>query len=307
MTELRTITEGLRFPEGPIAMPDGSVVLVEIEAARLTRVNPDGSKETIAETGGGPNGAAIGPDGACYICNNGGFNWEETPERLRPVGQGDYNSGGRIERVDMETGEVNVLYTHCGDNPLKGPNDIVFDEHGGFYFTDLGKVRDRDMDRGGLYYALPDGSSITEVAFPIITPNGVGLSPDDKTVYVAETETSRLWSYEVTGPGELKTEPFPSVNGGKLVTGLPGYQRFDSMALDSAGNICVGTLIRGGVTVISPDGQDIEHIPTPDMFCTNICFGGQNLQTAYLTQSFTGKLIALDWPRPGLPLHFLNK
>jgi len=307
MTELRTITEGLRFPEGPIAMPDGSVVLVEIEAARLTRVNPDGSKETIAETGGGPNGAAIGPDGACYICNNGGFNWEETPERLRPVGQGDYYSGGRIERVDMETGEVNVLYTHCGDIPLKGPNDIVFDEHGGFYFTDLGKVRDRDMDRGGLYYALPDGSSITEVAFPVITPNGVGLSPDDKTVYVAETETSRLWSYEVTGPGELKTEPFPSVNGGKLVTGLPGYQRFDSMALDSAGNICVGTLIRGGVTVISPDGQDIEHIPTPDMFCTNICFGGQNLQTAYLTQSFTGKLIALDWPRPGLPLHFLNK
>ncbi len=307
MTELRTITEGLRFPEGPIAMPDGSVVLVEIEAARLTRVNPDGSKETIADTSGGPNGAAIGPDGACYICNNGGFNWEETPERLRPVGQGDYYSGGRIERVDMETGEVNVLYTHCGDNPLKGPNDIVFDEHGGFYFTDLGKVRDRDMDRGGLYYALPDGSSITEVAFPIITPNGVGLSPDDKTVYVAETETSRLWSYEVTGPGELKTEPFPSVNGGKLVTGLPGYQRFDSMALDSAGNICVGTLIRGGVTVISPDGQDIEHIPTPDMFCTNICFGGQNLQTAYLTQSFTGKLIALDWPRPGLPLHFLNK
>ena len=307
MTELRTITEGLRFPEGPIAMPDGSVVLVEIEAARLTRVNPDGSKETIAETGGGPNGAAIGPDGACYICNNGGFNWEETPERLRPVGQGDYYSGGRIERVDMETGEVNVLYTHCGDNPLKGPNDIVFDEHGGFYFTDLGKVRDRDMDRGGLYYALPDGSSITEVAFPIITPNGVGLSPDDKTVYVAETETSRLWSYEVTGQGELKTEPFPSVNGGKLVTGLPGYQRFDSMALDSAGNICVGTLIRGGVTVISPDGQDIEHIPTPDMFCTNICFGGQHLQTAYLTQSFTGKLLALDWPRPGLPLHFLNK
>ena len=99
MTEFRTITEGLRFPEGPIAMPDGSVVLVEIEAARLTRVQPDGSKNTIAETGGGPNGAAIGPDGACYICNNGGFNWEETPERLRPVGQADDYSGGRIERV----------------------------------------------------------------------------------------------------------------------------------------------------------------------------------------------------------------
>ena len=207
----------------------------------------------------------------------------------------------------METGEGTLLYTHCGDNPLKGPNDIVFDSHGGFYFTDLGKVRDRDMDRGGLYYALPDGSSINEVAFPIITPNGVGLSPDDKTVYVADTETSRLWSYEVVAPGEIKTKPFPSVNGGELVAGLPGYQRFDSIALDSAGNICVGTLIRGGVTIISPDGQNIEHIPTPDMFCTNICFGGPDLKPAYLTQSFTGKLIALNWPRPGLPLHFLNK
>jgi gluconolactonase len=224
MTEFRTITDGLRFPEGPIAMPDGSVVLVEIEAARLTRVLPDGGKEVIAETGGGPNGAAIGPDGACYICNNGGFNWEDTPERLRPVGQADDYSGGRIERVDMATGAVDVLFTHCGDVALRGPNDIVFDAEGGFYFTDLGKVRERDMDRGAVYYAKPDGSSITEVAFPVITPNGVGLSPDDKTVYVAETETSRLWSYEVLAPGELKTEPFPSVNGGRLDPG-PGATR----------------------------------------------------------------------------------
>lgn len=306
MAELREITDGLRFPEGPIAMPDGSVVLVEIEAGRLTRVRPDGSKETVAETGGGPNGAAIGPDGACYVCNNGGFNWEETPERLRPIGQADHYSGGRIERVDMATGKVDVLYTHCGDVRLNGPNDIVFDAEGGFYFSDLGKVRERDQDRGAVYYAKPDGSMIKEVAFPVITPNGVGLSPDGKLLYVAETETSRLWSYEVTGPGELKTEPFPSVNGGKLVVGLPGYQRFDSMALDSAGNICVGTLIRGGVSVISPDGSSVEHIPTPDYFCTNICFGGPALKTAYLTLSFTGKLVALDWPRPGLKLHFLN-
>ena len=306
MTEFREITDGLRFPEGPIAMPDGSVVLVEIEAGRLTRVQPDGSKEVIAETGGGPNGAAIGPDGACYICNNGGFNWEELPDRLRPIGQGDGYQGGRIERVDMATGAVDVLYTHCGDVPLKGPNDIVFDAEGGFYFTDLGKVRERDMDRGAVYYAKPDGGSIKEVAFPVITPNGVGLSPDDKTVYIAETETSRLWAYDVLAPGELSKAPFPSVNGGTLVAGLPGYQRFDSMAVDSAGNVCVGTLIRGGVTVISPDGQDIEHIATPDMYCTNICFGGPDLKTAFLTQSFSGKLIAMDWPRPGLALHFLN-
>ena len=70
--ELTEITTGLRFPEGPIAMPDGSIVLVEMFGPRLTRVAPDGTKSTIAEIEGGPNGAAVGPDGAIYLCNNGG-------------------------------------------------------------------------------------------------------------------------------------------------------------------------------------------------------------------------------------------
>src|SRR6185437_5933017 len=75
MTEIRTIATGLRFPEGPVAMKDGSVVLVEIERQTVTRVRPDGSTEVIAHTGGGPNGLAVGPDGAFYVCNNGGFMW----------------------------------------------------------------------------------------------------------------------------------------------------------------------------------------------------------------------------------------
>ncbi|MBU3688492.1 MAG: SMP-30/gluconolactonase/LRE family protein, partial [Actinobacteria bacterium] len=66
------VTAGLKFPEGPIAMNDGSVVLVEMFGPRITRVWPDGRKETVAEIAGGPNGAAIGPDGALYLCNNGG-------------------------------------------------------------------------------------------------------------------------------------------------------------------------------------------------------------------------------------------
>ena len=70
--DIELVTEGLRFPEGPIAMADGSVILTEIEGQALTRVTPDGRKETVAETGGGPNGAAIGPDGAIYVTNNGG-------------------------------------------------------------------------------------------------------------------------------------------------------------------------------------------------------------------------------------------
>jgi len=306
MSDFRVIAEGLRFPEGPIAMPDGSVLLVEIARGTLTRVHPDGRKEVVAETGGGPNGAAIGPDGACYICNNGGFRWHEDDDGLRPVLQADDYSGGRIERVDLANGEVTVLYTHCGEVALRGPNDIVFDAHGGFWFTDLGKVRDDDMDRGRVYYARADASHIHQGAFPFFFPNGIGLSPDGHTLYVAETPTARVWAFDITAPGELAKRPWPSPNGGRLLAGSANYQTFDSMAVDAAGNVCVATLMNGGITVISPDGASVEHVPFPDIYTTNICFGGDDLRTAYLTLSSSGRLIATQWPRSGLALNYLN-
>src|SRR3954453_18612751 len=84
MNQLTTIATELRFPEGPVAMPDGSVILVEIAAGRIMRVKPDGTKETVAEPGGGPNGLAMGPDGKLYCCNNGGFGWIDTGALLIP-------------------------------------------------------------------------------------------------------------------------------------------------------------------------------------------------------------------------------
>src|SRR4051795_13722124 len=207
--EFRTITEGLEFPEGPVALADGSVLLVEIAAGALTRVAPDETKSVVAELGGGPNGAAIGPDGKCYVCNNGGFSWHKDDRNfLRPTGRAEDYATGRIEQVDIETGVTRVLYDSCDGVPLKGPNDIVFDAAGGFWFTDLGKTYGRLMDRGAVYYARIDGSLIREVIFPILTPNGIGLSPDGRTLYVSETETSRIWSYPITGEGEVAKEPW---------------------------------------------------------------------------------------------------
>ncbi len=303
MDRLREITTGLQFPEGPVALTDGSVLVVEIARRTLTRVYPDGRKEIVAHTGGGPNGAAIGPDGKCYLCNNGGFEFVTDEHGLRPVRQAWDYSGGRIERVDLDSGAVEVLYRGTAEVQLRGPNDIVFDAHGGFYFTDLGKVRTRDMDRGAVFYAKADGSMIKEVAFPLVTPNGIGLSPDGATLYVAETEAARIWAFPINAPGELEKQPWPIPHGGRLVAGVGGYQRFDSLAVDSAGNICVATLVNGGITVISPDGASIEHIPMPDLYTTNICFGGPDLRTAYITLSNSGRLVAIDWPRPGLALN----
>lgn len=301
--DFRIITDGLDFPEGPIAMADGSVLVVEIKGGRLIRVAPDGTRTVAAELGGGPNGAAIGPDGHCYVCNNGGFNWTVEKDGLqRPTGRYDGYQGGSIQRVYLDTGAVETLYTHCGDTPIMGPNDIVFDGRGGFYFTDHGKSYGRLMDRGAIFHATIDGSMIREVVFPGITPNGVGLSPDGGTLYSTETETGRLWAWPIVEPGVVAKQPWPSPNGGRFVGGPLGYQRFDSLAVEAGGNVCVASLVYGGISVFSPDGGLLEFHEAPDPFCTNIAFGGADMRTAFITLSGYGQLVAVDWPRAGLPL-----
>ncbi len=303
MEGFNVITDQLQFPEGPIAMNDGSVLVVEIKRGTLSRVHPDGQVDIVAHIGGGPNGAAIGPDGHCYICNNGGFKWHTSSNGLVfPGQQADDYSGGRIERVDLDSGKVEILYDDCAGFPLRGPNDLVFDRQGGFWFTDHGKVRDRDRDRTGVYYASIDGLSIEEVIFPLEGPNGIGLSPDEGTLYVAETPTGRLWAYDLSGPGRLNSAQRPT-----MMAQIPDYHMFDSLAVDALGNICVATLITGGITVHSADGNAARLVQMPDVLTTNICFGGENLATAFITLSTTGQLISCQWETRGHPLNFVDE
>jgi len=300
--DFELVTEGLKFPEGPIAMADGSVVLVEIQRQTLTRVLPDGRQEVIAELGGGPNGAAVGPDGAVYVCNNGGFGWAEAGGLTLPHGvAADYKSGS-IQRVDLATGAVSTVYDSCDGRPLRGPNDIVFDRSGGFWFTDLGKSDGDTMHIGHLLYARPDGSMIRRAREGMVTPNGVGLSPDEKTVWVAETHTSRVWAFDIVGPGEISA-PANLFSAGKVLGPLPGYQLLDSLAVEAGGKVCCATLVTGAVTAFDPDGG-IEQHKFPDPMITNICFGGADMRDAWVTASGTGKLYKCRWPRPGLKLNF---
>lgn len=304
---MELVCEGLGFPEGPIVLPDGSILVVEIAEGTLTRITADGRASTVADLGGGPNGAAIGPDGAVYVCNNGGFKWHREPGITRVIGQADDYSGGRIERVDLATGKFEILYDGCDGLRLRGPNDLVFDRQGGFYFTDHGKARERDLDRGAVYYALADGSHIREVIFPISLPNGIGLSPDEATLYVTETETARLWRYRIRAPGDLELVPYPSQNGGTLVYGPGGFHRFDGLKVEAGGRICVATLQNGGVSCVSPIDGFAEHVALPDRHTTNLAFGGPDLKTMYVTLSSTGRLVRLGWPRPGHPLNFVDR
>lgn len=302
MDDVTILATGLGFPEGPVACPDGSVVLTEIRHARCSRVTQDGKVSLFSDCGGGPNGLAIGPDGGFYLCNNGGSRYVEG----HSMGMGphpDYRHGS-IQRLDPKTGAATLLYSHVDGQPLSAPNDLVFDTAGGFYFTDLGKRYSRHRDHGGVYYAQPDGSSIVALAYPMLSPNGCGLSPDGRTLYVADTEGARLWAFEVQGPGRLKPKIEFAPHSGRVVAGLGGKARFDSLAVMASGNIAVATLSTGCITEISPAGDIVRAVAMPDRFPTNLCFGGPDMRTAYVTLSDSGRLGMLRWPEPGLKLNF---
>jgi len=291
-------------------MADGSIIVVEIERGTLSRVQPDGSVEVVADCGGGPNGAAIGPDGAVYVCNNGGFEWRYVNGMTLPGSQPTDYAGGSVQRVDLATGEVTTLYTECDGWSLKGPNDIVFDEAGGFYFTDLGKSRQETLDRGAVYYAQPDGSAIAVVGRPLTTPNGIGLSPDETRLYYAETLTGRVRYWDLAAPGVTSDggDQIASSSGmpSRLLGRVPNDGRCDSLAVDSEGNVCVATLGVGAITAFDPDGELRAFVPVPggDPAVTNICFGGPELRTAYITASAFGTLVEHEWHCPGHPLNF---
>lgn len=294
------LAEGLAFPEGPIAMPDGSVILVEIKRGTLSRVW-NGKVEMIAQIGGGPNGAAFGPDGAIYVCNNGGFAWHDVGGLTVPGNAAEDYTTGRVERVDLATGKVERLYESVNGERLSGPNDLVFDGQGGFWFTDLGKWRPRVKERGGLYYAKPDGSSIEEARYGSLGLNGVGLSPDESIGYAAETDTGKLWAFNIVGVGEVAPGPLGAL--GRCIAVQPAHVYFDSLAVQANGDVCVATLLNGGITTITPAGAS-THVAFPDPLVTNIAFGGADMRDAFITLSATGKLIRARWPEPGLKLNF---
>ncbi len=295
--------EGLAFPEGPVMMDDGSVIVVEIAAGRITRIRPDGRTQPVATPGGGPNGAAIGPDGALYVCNNGGFEWGQMDGLLMPGNAAADYTTGRIERIEIATGKVERLYDSFEGRRLSGPNDLVFDADGGFWFTDLGKHFNHHSDHGGLYYATPDGRTLKQAVHgPDF--NGVGLSPDGKTIYAAVCSRCYILAFDIVGSGAVAPSPLPAVPG-RLVADFPGRTLLDSLAMLASGRIAKATLVdRPGIGVADPATGEVVHHPFPDLLTTNIAFGGADMRDAAVCLSTTGKLARARWDEPGLRLAF---
>lgn len=343
-SKIEVMSSGLGYPEGPIHCSDGSILLVEIKNQQLSHIPAEGGEaKKVASIPGGPNGAAVGADGNIVVCNDGGFDWIPIPSKDKPLiwvagNQPDDYLGGKLQCVDTSTGEVIDLACHCAkrESPpgtpvpdwdpayqLKGLDDLVVDEVGGIWFTDYGKMRERDKDITGVYYLSPDRKTLTQKVYPLNNPNGIALSPDGKRLYVALTFERKVIYFEISEPGVIKansvTGPGQGVLDGSylLTADLPGQSVLDSMAVDEQGNVYVATMLpqgnnpftNGGISIISPQGDvefveiklpDNSFVPLP----SNICFGGPDMKTAYITCGGSGHLIKMPAAIPGLKLNF---
>lgn len=323
--EMRFVAEGLNFPGGPLVLPDGDVVVAEIGGA-LVRIGRDGKRSPLADVGGSPTGTAFGPDGAIYVCNNGAARVvrERLPDgrtAYRPPHPGELapGIGGQIQRVTLD-GKVSTIHQSCEGRALMAPTGLVFDREGHFYFSDSGRfdgpVRDPGVSTeskhlsvlrmagamtrnaaGSVYYASADGRMIREVLHPLASPNGVALSPDETTLYVAESGTGRLWAFQVSAPGQLGKRRCLGVAPGARPL---NFSWCEGLAIDAEANVLTATVVNGGVTTFSSHGHQIEHVSTGDPFTTSMCFGGADRRTLFVTLGGSGRLVAYDaWPTRG--------
>jgi len=294
--------EGLAFPEGPIACEDGSVIVGEIGAGQVTRIMPDGRKHVVAKTGGGPNGLAFGPNGALYCCNNGGFGELIEINGLKvPFGPNPNYKNGSIQRINTSTGKVEVVYDTCDGRSLSAPNDIVFDRDGGFWFTDYGHMSEDRHMAGGLFYARTDGSLIRKICHGAHF-NGVGLSPDGRTVYAGMTEQRWILAFDA----DPQAAPSPLYEA-RIIADFRRRCSPDSLAVEADGTIAQACVFDpAGIARVDPATGAAQMLEFDDPITTNICFGGRDMKTAYVTLSGTGRLAKADWPAPGLPLAFNN-
>jgi gluconolactonase len=308
--ELTVWAEGLRFPEGPVLLPDGSILVSEIIAGTIVRATAGAPHEVVMEVPGMPNGLAFGPDGALYCANMGGL---LDPSILARTPGIDLDRlqyrGGSIQRIDLRAGTCTDIVTHVGERPLRAPDDLVFDSSGGFYFTDIGLTdnRNRTSDITGIYYARTDSCECRQLVKSTFPTNGLGISPDGGQLIWTEYLSGRLFARDILGPGVLRDPD--TVHSDCLYVHPAPITWFDSLTVGASGEIAVAvhdgtTTGKSGVMSFSPAGDPAGFMPFDDPYTTHVIFSLDGPPTAYVTLSGTGLLVAVPWHHHGLPSAF---
>ena len=267
------------FTEGPTVDRQGNVYFTELVFQRIFRLTPDGILSVWRENSNNANGLLIDPQGRLIACEGADSQRTGIPRKFKP----------QVTRTDLQTGTIEVLAGDYGGQPFVGPNDVTIDSKGRLYFTDL---------PGGAVYRVDGAGQITRIlATPDIQrPNGIQISPDDKTLYLVEANQADGGARMIRA---FDLRPDGTVTNMRVHYNFYPGRSADGMSIDTQGNLYASAgmaQLRGtsetldtkpGVYVISPQGKLLTFIPIAEDYITNNAFGGPDMRTLYVTAGKT--------------------
>jgi len=253
-TELKKLADGFSFTEGPSADSNGNVYFTDQPNDRIMLWSVSGELSTFLQPCGRSNGLAFDKEGNLWSCAD---------------------NKNEIWKIGIDK-KVSVIPSKYEDKALNGPNDLWIDNNGGIYFTDPFYKRpwwdhsEKPQEKECVYYLSSNHKSITRIIDDMVQPNGIVGTPDGKKLFVSDIGGNKTWSYKIGKDG--------SVSEKSLFCELGS----DGMTIDSKGNIY---LTGNGVTIFDKDGNKIGNIPVPESWTANVCFGGADMKSLFITAS----------------------
>jgi gluconolactonase len=273
------IAAQIAFTEGPTVDRDGNVYFTDIMSQRIMKLGKDGVVSTYREHSNAANGLLIDPEGRLVACEGAPFTRSGVSVQGKP----------RVTRTDLKTGKVEILADNYQGKPLTGPNDVTIDGKGRLYFTD---------NAGAAVYRIDAPGKIARIlaAPDIERPNGIQISPDDRTLYLVEANNAKGGARLIRA---FDLQPDGTVGKMRVLYNFYPGRSADGMSIDTRGNLYAAAglhQLRGtsetldtkcGVHIISPDGKLLKFIPIPEDTITNTAFGGPDMKTLYVTAGKT--------------------
>jgi gluconolactonase len=273
------IATTVAFTEGPAVDREGNVYFTDIINQRIMKLSASGVLATYREHSNAANGLLIDREGRLIACEGAAFERPGVKVSGTP----------RVTRTDLLTGAIEVLAESYDGKPLVGPNDVTLDGRGRLYFTEL---------NGAAVYRIDAPGKLTRIlaAPDVRSPNGIQVSPDDRKLYVVESNQTQ------GGPRLIRSfdlQPDGSVRNMRVLYDFSPGRGADGMSIDIQGNLYASAgmnQLRGtsetldtktGVYVISPEGKLIKFFPIPEDLITNNAFGGPDMKTLYVTAGKT--------------------